>query len=62
MLADNQVYVTDLEMLTLVGRFDRKNDGRITYSEFVEYFSPKSWMRLINSPFDNFEYIRTIEF
>ena len=42
MLVENQVYVTDLEMLTLVNRFDKNNDGRIIYSDFVEYFSPKS--------------------
>lgn len=42
MLAENQVYVTDLEMQILVARYDKGNKGKISYSEFVEEFVPRS--------------------
>ena len=35
-LGDNGVYVSERDLCMLVGRFDRNNDGRISYAEFME--------------------------
>ena len=41
-LQENRVYATEGDLWLLTSRFDRNKDGRISYSEFVEEFIPKS--------------------
>jgi Ca2+-binding EF-hand superfamily protein len=41
LLAENQVFVTDSELESLVARYDHNSDGRISYSEFVQELAPK---------------------
>ncbi len=36
------VYVNSQELETLVEKFDKTKDGRITYSEFMDEMIPKS--------------------
>jgi len=35
-------YATDNELNTLVSRFDKDNDGKVSYEEFIEEFTPHS--------------------
>lgn len=37
------LYVSEKEICALVDRYDRKRDGRITYSEFSNELTPKSF-------------------
>jgi len=41
-LRDNGFYATDSEVAILIDRYDRNNDGRISYSEFIDEILPKS--------------------
>ena len=36
------MYVSEKEICALIDRYDRKRDGRITYSEFMEELNPKT--------------------
>ena len=42
LLAENQVFVSDSELESLVARYDHNCDGRISYSEFVQELVPKN--------------------
>lgn len=35
------MYVSEKEICALIDRYDRKRDGKITYSEFMEELNPK---------------------
>jgi len=41
-LADNGVYASEKDLMMIIQRFDRNNDGRISYSEFMEEIVPKN--------------------
>ena len=43
-LANNGFYATERELQTVMHKVDRNNNGRITFSEFVDEFSPKLGM------------------
>lgn len=45
-LRDYGFYATETEAQWLIDRYDRNNDGRISYSEFVEEIMPKSPSRI----------------
>ncbi len=40
------IYISDREASTLVDKFDKNKDGRITYSEFMEENIPKSPVKM----------------
>jgi len=40
-LAESKCYPSDEDITALVGRFDRSNNGRITYQEFMDEILPK---------------------
>jgi len=40
-LANNGFYATERELLGIMHKCDRNNNGRITFSEFVDEFQPK---------------------
>lgn len=40
-LAENGVYASEQDLFMITKRFDRNNDGRISYAEFMEEFVPK---------------------
>lgn len=42
MLEDYGVYVSSKDIQVLLTRYDRNNDGRVTYSEFCNEILPKS--------------------
>lgn len=42
LLREYGFYATDSEVSWLVDRYDRNNDGRISYSEFIDEILPKS--------------------
>jgi len=39
---DHGIYVSNKDVLNLVERFDKNQDGKVTYSEFVSEITPKS--------------------
>jgi Ca2+-binding EF-hand superfamily protein len=41
-LIKHNLYVSEKEICALIDRYDRKRDGRITYSEFNQELNPKS--------------------
>lgn len=42
LLNESKVYVTDKELQSLVDRYDKNADGRVSYSEFMEELLPRS--------------------
>ena len=42
MLADHGFYATEGEVNTLVDRFDKNKDGRVSYHEFMKEITPHS--------------------
>jgi Ca2+-binding EF-hand superfamily protein len=42
LLAHHRFFATDIELSTLVDRFDKNKDGRVSYSEFVQEITPHS--------------------
>jgi len=42
LLLDNGIYATSKDLLNLVQRFDKNQDGKVTYAEFVQEITPKS--------------------
>lgn len=42
LLKEYGFYATDSELSWLIDRYDRNNDGRISYSEFIDEILPKS--------------------
>lgn len=42
LLAKYNYYVSEREICALIDRYDRKRDGRINYSEFVDELVPRS--------------------
>lgn len=40
-LADNGIFASERELQMLIYRFDRNNDGRVSYAEFMEEMVPK---------------------
>lgn len=42
MLAHHRFFATENELSTLIDRFDKNKDGRVTYSEFVQEITPHS--------------------
>jgi len=42
LLSDHGIYATSKEAAALVDKFDKNQDGKITYSEFVQEMTPKS--------------------
>ncbi len=41
LLIKYNMYVSEKEISALIDRYDRKRDGRITYSEFMQELNPK---------------------
>jgi len=41
-LITNGVYVSSKDAMALIERFDRNQDGKVTYSEFLNEMTPKS--------------------
>jgi len=42
LLSDHGIYATSKEAIALVEKFDKNQDGKVTYSEFVQEMTPKS--------------------
>jgi len=42
LLLDHGIYATSKDLLNLVQKFDKNQDGKVTYSEFVQEMTPKS--------------------
>jgi len=42
LLLDHGIYASSKDLLNLVQRFDKNQDGKVTYSEFVQEITPKS--------------------
>jgi len=42
LLLDHGIYATSKDLLNLVQRYDKNQDGKVTYSEFVQEMTPKS--------------------
>jgi len=42
LLIDNGIYVSSKDAMALIERFDRNQDGKVTYSEFLNEMTPKS--------------------
>jgi len=42
LLMDHGLYATTKDVVSLVEKFDKNQDGKVTYSEFVEEMAPKS--------------------
>jgi len=42
LLMDHGIYASNKDILNLVDRFDKNQDGKVTYSEFVSEITPKS--------------------
>jgi len=42
LLLDHGIYATSNDLLNLVHRYDKNQDGKVTYSEFVSEITPKS--------------------
>ena len=45
-LAENKCYPADEDVAGLVARFDRNNNGRVTYQEFMDEIMPKNSLSL----------------
>lgn len=45
-LQENGIYATSTEALNLIKRFDRDQDGKVSYKEFVNEITPKSPAKL----------------
>ncbi len=45
LLARHRFFATNKELSTIMDRFDKNKDGRVTYSEFVKEMTPKSPVR-----------------
>ena len=45
LLANHRFYATEGELNTLVDRFDKNKDGRVTFGEFVDEITPHSPQR-----------------
>jgi Ca2+-binding EF-hand superfamily protein len=41
MLADHGFFATERELCAIMNKFDRNNNGRISFTEFVDEVSPK---------------------
>lgn len=41
-LLDHGLFATENELLNLIKRFDKNQDGKVSYSEFVNEITPKS--------------------
>ena len=46
LLLDHGVYTSSNELLNLMKRFDKNQDGKVSYSEFVNEITPKSPTKL----------------
>lgn len=42
LLESDNVFVTEEELNGLVCRFDRNNDGKVSYAEFISELTPKT--------------------
>ena len=42
LLADHGFYATQKELDTLMNRYDRNEDGKVSYTEFIREITPKS--------------------
>jgi len=42
LLSDHGIYATSKEAIGLVEKFDKNQDGKVSYSEFVQEMTPKS--------------------
>eukprot|EP00743_Colponemidia_sp_Colp-15_P002650 GILK01002872.1.p1 GENE.GILK01002872.1~~GILK01002872.1.p1 ORF type:complete len:586 (-),score=91.06 GILK01002872.1:92-1849(-) len=41
-LQDNGIFATEKELLSLMSRYDKNKDGRVSYTEFVQEVTPRS--------------------
>ena len=41
-LQENGVYASNTDLLSLVKRYDKNQDGKVSYSDFVQELTPKS--------------------
>ena len=41
LLVDNNFYPNDHDIAMLVDRFDKNNDGRVTYANFIDELLPR---------------------
>ena len=46
LLLDHGIYTSSNELLNLMKRFDKNQDGKVSYSEFVNEITPKSPTKL----------------
>jgi Ca2+-binding EF-hand superfamily protein len=42
LLAEHGVFPTNKDLLNLMKRYDKNQDGKVTYSEFINELTPKS--------------------
>lgn len=46
LLLDHGIYATSKDLLNLVQKYDKNQDGKVTYSEFAQEIAPKSPSRV----------------
>jgi len=47
LLFDHGIYATSKDLLGLVEKFDKNEDGKVTYSEFAQELAPRSPSRIV---------------